>query len=235
MDKNVITPRNRGTDVPQAHGAADSDTVSTQRRKLIKVSAVAVPAIMTLRSGAAAAVGSMNGCIHRDAARAAIELDDDDRVLGDDPLEPAHDEWARVTGKAGKKVTAKVEGTVGVYYGILLMDLSFAYYDSNGIPVTGDGEINQIENGDAINFYCVLKSNVWECLTEAGTTLLVPAGVDIDGGKDVGLLIYVATTTEDGIIGTTYYPKVARVQDVNASPITESCLCSMDPDFSQLV
>ena len=233
MDSTV--PGNTGADGKQTEIPA----VSSRRRKLIKASAIAVPAIMTLRSGAVAAAASLNGCIERDAGRAALESVD--TVLGDNLNEPAHDEWVRVTGKAGRVVTATVNGTAGVYYGVLITDFSFAYYDSTGVFIDpglpgSTGRINQIENGDAVNFYCVNQGGVWECVDEGGGPVIpaVPVNVDIDAGKDVGLLVYVATTLDGDILGHTYYPKVAIVQDVDASPITGSCLCSVDPDFNIL-
>lgn len=215
-------------------GVVVTKDISRQRRKIIKASAAVVPAIMTLRSGAAAAAGSLTGCVDRDAARAAGETVD--TVLGDNSNEPAHDEWARVPGKTGRKIIT--QGTQDVYYGILLKNLSFAYYDSTGSLIdNNNGTLNKIRNGNVVNFYCVLKSSVWECLDEDGYPLSppVPQGVDIDAGKDVGLLVYVGTAVGGGISGSTYYPKIAIVSDATASPITASCLCSMDPDFDLIV
>jgi hypothetical protein len=216
-----------------AGGETLNKDISRQRRKIIKASAAIVPAIMTIRSGAAAAMTSLNMCVERDKARAAGETVD--TVLGDNSNDPAHDEWARVPGKAGRKVTS--QGTQDVYYGICLTDLSFAYYDSTGSPVDNTGELNRIQKGDVVNFYCVLKSSVWECLGEDGNPLSppVPVGVDINAGKDVGLLVYVGTAVGGGISGSTYYPRIAIVSDATASPITASCLCSMDPDFDLIV
>ena len=45
---------------PQAGEVAVDTAVSAHRRKIIKASAAIVPAIMTIRSGAAAAVTSLN-------------------------------------------------------------------------------------------------------------------------------------------------------------------------------
>jgi hypothetical protein len=219
-----------------AGGETLNKDISRQRRKIIKASAAIVPAIMTIRSGAAAAMTSLNMCVERDKARAAGETVD--TVLGDTSNDPAHDEWARVPGKAGVKINATVSSTPGVYYGVLMPNLSFAYYDSDGTLETNNGTINQIENGVVeFNFYCVLKSSVWECLGEDGYPLSppVPVGVDIDAGKDVGLLVYVGTAVGGGISGSTYYPRIAIVSDATASPITASCLCSMDPDFDLIV
>ena len=114
-----------------AGGEAVNKDISRQRRKIIKASAAVVPAIMTLRSGAAAAAGSLTGCVDRDKARAAGETVD--TVLGDNSNDPAHDEWARVPGKAGRKIIT--QGTQDVYYGVLLKDLSFAYFHLIPFPL----------------------------------------------------------------------------------------------------
>ncbi|MDB4409865.1 hypothetical protein N9235_03555 [Gammaproteobacteria bacterium] len=216
-----------------AGGETVNKDISRHRRKIIKASAAVVPAIMTLRSGAAAAAGSLNGCIDRDSERAAGESVD--TVLGDNSNDPAHDEWARVPGKTGVKVIA--QGTQDVYYGVLLTDLLFAYYDSTGSLVNNPGTLTLIENGVVeFNFYCVLKSSVWECLGDDGNpvTTTVPS-TGLDAGKDVGLLVYVGKAVGGGISGSSYFPKIAIVSDATASPITASCLCSMDPDFDLIV
>ena len=59
------------------------------RRKIIKASAAVVPAIMTIRSGAAVAMTSINQCEERDAARAAL-LPESQYAVGDP------DEWVRM-------------------------------------------------------------------------------------------------------------------------------------------
>ena len=244
MDKNVIPPKIRETDIPQVHETADSDTVSTQRRKLIRASAAAVPAIMTLRSGAAAAAAaaSINGCIERDAARAALELGREDNVLGDSLDEADHDGWVRIVGKAGRKliVNAGNSSTVTVYYCIKNEDISKGWddiagwncYDDKFKPVNS----NSLKNhwNDATNFYCVNKAGVWECVDESRnlvTPTILPA--DIDKGKDVYLLVYVQSF-EGEITGATHYPNIALINDQAASPIGGSCLCSVDPNFNIL-
>jgi len=63
--------------------------VSGKRRKFIKASAAVVPAIMTIRSGAAVAMTSINQCEERDAARAAL-LPESQYAVGDP------DEWVRM-------------------------------------------------------------------------------------------------------------------------------------------
>ena len=73
---------------PQTGNVAEKD-VSEHRRKIIKASAAVVPAIMTIRSGAAVAMTSINQCEERDAARAAL-LPESEYAVGDP------DEWVRM-------------------------------------------------------------------------------------------------------------------------------------------
>ena len=243
MDNNVIPPKNRETDIPQTHETTDSDTVSTQRRKLIRASAAAVPAIMTLRSGAAAAAAaaSINGCIERDAARAAIELGPEDNVLGDSLDEADHDGWVRIVGKAGRKLIVNTGNSSKVYYCIKNLDISKGWddiagwncYDYKFKPVNS----NSLKNdwNDATNFYCVNKAGVWECVDE-NRNLVTPTilSADIDAGKDVYLLVYVQSFEGELTGEAAHYPNIALIDDQVASPIGGSCLCSVDPNFNIL-
>ena len=163
--------------------------VSEQRRKLIRASAAAVPAIMTLRSGAAAAMTSINQCIDEDAAR-ATQISENRLVWGDSTDEPlsALDEWARVKGK-------KVTKGQSTYYCVQNMSGAWECYDSEGKPPPG----NSLQDGE------------------------------IEAGMDVYLLAYVDTASG----GYTWYPqKVLAVNDQAASPITGSCLTSVNPDVN---
>ena len=74
--------------------------ISRHRRKIIKASAAVVPAIMTLRSGAAAAMASTYNCTARDNKLAQEEITTpEDYVLeASDGILP-HDHWVRVPGK----------------------------------------------------------------------------------------------------------------------------------------
>ena len=71
----------------QAGEVAVDKAVSEHRRKIIKASAAIVPAIMTIRSGAAVAMTSINYCVERDAALPAATS-----------VVSAPDEMARVYG-----------------------------------------------------------------------------------------------------------------------------------------
>jgi hypothetical protein len=244
MDKDTIPPGSSEMDIQPAEGAAVNDTVSAKRRRLIRASAAAVPVIMTLRSGAALAVTSLHACIERDAKRAALELGPEDQVFGDDPSETPHDEWVRVGGKAGKKVTltSGQSGNQTIWYCIRNADSFAAWddiqgwdcYDESGSLLGNNNVIQSTAWDAATNFYCVNKAGIWECVDESGgpVTPTIPAA-GIDAGKDVFLLLYV--TSYDGeITGATYYPHIALIQDQGATPIGGSCLASVSPNFNIL-
>lgn len=244
MDRDMIPPKNRETNINQANETTGSDTVSTQRRKLIRASAAVVPAIMTLRSGAAAAAAaaSINGCIQRDAERAALELGPEDNVLGDSLDEAAHDQWVRIPGKAGRKliVSSGNSSITSVYYCIKNEDISRGWDDIGGWNCYNDDsksvKVDSLKNywNDATDFYCVNKAGVWECV-DGSRNLVKPTilATDIDAGKDVNLLVYV-TSFEGEITGAAHYPNIALINDQAASPIGGSCLCSVDPNFNLL-
>lgn len=240
MYKDSLPPRHNDADISLAEERAARDIVSAQRRRLIRASAAAVPVIMTLRSGAAAAT-SLHDCIERDASRARTELGPEDQVLGDDPGETALDEWVRVVGKAGRKVVKTSGNTPTTWYCIRNKDSSAAWddlngwdcYDEDSKPVNTSSNLKNYWQY-ATNFYCVNKAGGWDCVDERGAPVTPTVSPDnITKGKDVYLLVYVGSF--DGqITGTTYYPKIAMVGDVSASPITGSCLCSVDPNFNIL-
>ena len=110
MDKDTISPRNSNTQdssITEANKDATKTTaVSTRRRRLIKASAAAVPAIMTLRSGAALALTSLD-CRDRESARA----------FAADNLTYTPDEWVRVPGIPGDRVCISNDtGPADCYY-----------------------------------------------------------------------------------------------------------------------
>jgi len=169
-------------------GSVATKKISEHRRKIIKASAAAVPAIMTLRSGAAAAMTSINQCI-TDDAKNGYSIPENKKVWGDSSDERlgALDEWARVKGK-------KVTKGQSTYYCVQNMSGAWECYDSDGRRPPGDSlHDDEIERD----------------------------------GMDVYLLAYVDTVSG----GYTWYPqRVLVVKDQAASPITGSCLTSMNPD-----
>lgn len=246
MDKETLAPNN-DTKISQAEEGAASDTVSARRRRFIRASA-AVPVIMTLRSGAAAAAVSMD-CRDNDANRALA--DPPDSVLGDVSGEPAHDEWLRIFANIGKKVSAKVNGTQGLYYIVETNSATepFDYFDSAGNPVTGNGQINQINNGTQTVCYYV-EQNGWECTVDEGVvggctpascTTMLPTGplttaltasLETNEYKVVQLLVSASWTADGQTAFLTYYPQMPVANDYIGAPITDSCWCSVSPDFT---
>ena len=242
MDKDTLPQHKLANNNPAAEGSAPADTVSARRRKLIRASAAAVPAIMTLRTGSAAAIASIHGCIERDAAEARVTLGPEDNVYGDDPSEATHDQWARVVGRAGCKVTisAGSSDNTTVLYCIRNTvstpnwdDIEgWDCYDSSYNQVNNNSIKNKWDTADKLKFYSVNETTGWKHINEVGQDMVpeptIPASA-LNDGRDVLLLLYVATY-EGEIIGGTYYPRIAAVSDQVASPITDSCLCSVDPN-----
>jgi len=231
-DKNVVSPRSQEAEIVPA-STTPREGISTQRRKLVKASAAALPAIMTLRSGAAAAVTSMHACIEEDAQR-AIAQGPLDNVLGDAAGDAAHDEWLRVIGKAGRWI----KGSGSVNYFAIRTETAAAkpwddrtgwtFYDKHGNPLNNTNPISNAEWTAATNFFCVDKGSSWECVQEGGTGFMptVPvSGTNISAGVDVQLLVYVQSM--DGqITSATYYPSTLDQMGTN---ITNSCWCSVNP------
>jgi len=178
------------TDVSRAGEVAGEKAVSEHRRKLIKASAAVVPAVMTLHSGAAVALTSIQQCIAGDAATAAI--DPPELVWGDTEGEGPLDEWTRVKGK-------EVEKQNTTYYCVKNNSNAWECYDSNGDAPPGNG--NSLQDSE------------------------------IEAGTDVYLLAYVDTEAD----AYTWYPKSLSLEVSTATPITGSCLCSVNPDISDLV
>jgi len=193
--------------------AAPDRAISEHRRKIIKASAAVVPAIMTIRSGAAAAMTSINLCEVKDAARANL-LPESKRVLGDSVDESALDEWTRIKGK-------QVSHGNTTYYCAQNMSGAWECYDKDGNPPPGIPLTNPSANAAANTSANASGSLPGNSLTEA----------KIDAGKDVYLMAYVDTTAG----GYTWYPqKIMVVRDQAASPLTGSCLCSVNPDMCDI-
>lgn len=119
--------------------AAESDAVSGQRRKLVKATAAAVPAIMTLRSGAAMAVTSMTTCPTENALQAALEQPPGEMPVPS--LDP--DDWVRVRGR-------KVTHGNDTYY-CVETNRVWECFDVNGIQVANPG-IVAVATNPAANY-----------------------------------------------------------------------------------
>jgi len=187
----------------QAGEAAVDKAVSEHRRKIIKASAAVVPAIMTIRSGAAVAMTSINQCEARDAASAAL-LPESEGVAGDP------DEWVRMEALEVKVVVNDPKDPPTTLYGI----------PDNGV-VPG-----------SINNYTVWydeDGNTRESKMPYKEYVDVVKKKEFDAGKIVFLLCYVDTASGH----YSWYPqKPVAIMDVSASAITASCLCSVNPDFT---
>ena len=242
MDKDTLPQHNRTANHPDAEGSATPDTVSARRRKLIRASAAVVPAIMTLRSGSAAAVASIHGCIERDALMARATLGEEDQVYGDDlAAEPTHDQWARVLGKACMLVTInRANGGIDQLYCIrnskTVADWysydNWNLYDTNGSQINNNSFKSKWDAAERVIYYSVHDIGGWKHINLYGQDMSPTPPIkvsDLEKGRDVYLLMYVAS--HDGeILGGTYYPRVQALGDQVASPITDSCLCSVDPN-----
>ena len=126
-----------------AGGETVNKDISRQRRKIIKASAAVVPAIMTIRSGAAAAaMTSLHACVDKDAARSAAKV-----------VYEAPDEWVRV---AGMEVTYKDNSTSTTTYiklygipndGVVpgIPDNYTDWYDENGSTTDAKGKPYEVK------------------------------------------------------------------------------------------
>ena len=188
-----------------ARSVADKP-ISHQRRKLIKASAAAVPAVMTLRSGAAAAMGSTYHCTARDNKLAMAEINDtSDLALEVTPDFP-HDHWVRVWGK---RVTKNVAGgnTITIY----------CTMTGPGGPSPADAW--QCFNEDGTEF----TGNLAAATIQGGDDVALLAFLDFDEyGNDTG----------DPVL---YYPIIQTVTpwppNGGRSPLTGSCLSSIHPNL----
>ena len=181
--------------------------VSEHRRKIIKASAAAVPAIMTLRSGAAAAMASTYNCTARDNKAALNENTAPDYVL-EGNLAGNHDQWLRVTGK---KVT-KIEQPAGTEKVI--------YCVRTGAGGPGNPASDwQCFNEDGTEYTGITPGDLDNAVD---VSLLVYLHFD-EYGDDTG---------EPAL----YYPIIQTVQQAppGYSPLTGSCLASIHPNLDLL-
>ena len=197
MDERLADGQSQASDI------APDKTVSEHRRKIIKASAAVVPAIMTIRSGAAVAMTSLNQCEERDAANAAL-LPESQYVVGDP------DEWVRMEAWEVKVVVDNPNDPPVVVYGVP---------DNGVVP-------SQLSNYDV---WYDLDGHTKSSRAPYKEYTDVVKQKEFDAGKRVYLLCYV-----DAASGSyNWYPQTPVASlDVSASPITGSCLCSVNPDFT---
>jgi len=185
--------------------AVDGD-VSQHRRKIIKASAAALPAIMTLRSGAAAAMASTYNCTARDNKLAQEEITTpEDYVLEaiDDIL--PHDHWVRVPGK---RVPTKDQNVEIIVYcvetgsGGSTNSPTWQCFKEDGSDYGGNLNAQTIGRGEDVALLAFLNFN--------------------DYGDDTG---------ENAL----FYPiKTVQPAPPGYSPLTGSCLASIHPNLNLL-
>jgi len=212
--------------------AADK-AVFEHRRKIIKASVVAVPAIMTLRSGAAAAMASAYQCFNHGPDTNNIDL-----VLGDDENDPPHDEWSRMEAIPACLITGNNSKT---YCGVKnansswteAQDWDWWFIDENHGLTQAPSTSGNIKNGWANKtaLYCIAGSanEPTVCWDERGANITSSIPVAILAKIEasdilVGLLVYY--NPDNSVL--TYYP-MERGESLAVQPITESCLCSINP------
>ena len=186
--------------------------VSEHRRKIIKASAAAVPAIMTLRSGAAAAMASTYNCTARDNKAALNENTAPDYVLeASDGILP-HDHWVRVPGK-------RLELEVNPPGGGNTTTTTIVY-----CVETGSGGLPQ--------------SPTWQCFNEDGSDFDGKLNKNtIEAGDDVALLAFLKFNDygDDSGDAALFYPiKTVQPAPPGYSPLTGSCLASIHPNLNLL-
>lgn len=228
--------------------AAKAGDLSRQRRKLIKASAAAVPAIMTLRSGSVAAMASVYQCLnHPGADPTSVDpvLGDGKDIDGNDIIEPPHDEWLRVAAKPGKICTYEQGGKTVTYYCLRVNGTTYlwddiegweGYYDIDKSPKTGiqlrDKDKFMAAWPDAVDFYCLnVESGSTEDMVfineynETVTPTILSDYIDASSTL-VLLLCYFNPDTNEVFC----YP----AEQGEAMLVTGSCLCSINPSYQIL-
>lgn len=206
MDKDILPAGNSETDSSPADVEVAVDTVSGRRRRLIKASAAAVPAVMTLRSGAAAAMVSTYDCTKRDNT---LALEGVDQILEASDGVLVHDHWLRVPGK---KVLANPPGggnaTTIVYCvetgsGGSPSSPTWQCFNEDGTDYAGNLSASAIDRGDNVALLAYLNFDEY--------------------GNDSG---------EPAL----FYPVIQTVQPAppGYSPLTGSCLSSIHPNLNIL-
>jgi len=192
---------------------ADRETlnkdISRQRRKIIKASAAVVPAIVTIRSGAAvAAMTSLHACVERDAAR----------IPSAAMVKDAPDEWVRVAGLQIKSQGRDLFGVPTDGFDSLTdngtTDDYTDWYDRNG---------SMYKNNNSQQPYVDHVSN--KEIAEDGVRVWLLVHVDIDPENNQNNEFFM-------------YPKDATLMSdqmsMDGSQITASCMCSVDPNFTMV-
>jgi hypothetical protein len=143
-----------------AGGKTVNKDISTHRRKIIKASAAAIPAIMTLRSGAVAAMASTYDCTVRDN-KAAMNEAPDYVLEASDGILP-HDHWVRVPGK---RVPTKDNSVDIIVYcvetgsGGSPSSRTWQCFNEDGTDFEGNLSVPTINGGDDVALLAFLNFN----------------------------------------------------------------------------
>ena len=188
-----------------AGGEMVNKDISRQRRKIIKASAAVVPAIMTLRSGAAAAMASTYNCTARDN-KAALNETPDYVLEASEGILP-HDHWVRVPGK---KVEAPGGGSTPTFVycvetgsGGSQASPTWQCFNEDGTDFQGNLSAQTINRGEDVALLAFLNFNEY--------------------GDDSGEAAYFYPMIQ-----------TVQPAPPGYSPLTGSCLASIHPNLNLL-
>lgn len=231
------------------HAKTNASGLSNQRRKIIKASAASIPAIMTLRSGAAAAMTSASQCLARTDTpiNTTSDLGGVDPILGDAETDDLSlDRLLRVAAKPGMMTTyvARSNHKQKTYYFIRKdepywpwTDLEgWLIYNKNGELLSerkrkkrlGDNKFMDAWENKSTAFYGVDSHDglifVEESAIPVALALPLPGAVITDMMNSTTMVFLVAYYDEfTGEI--THWP----MPKGEALVINGSCLASIDP------
>ena len=222
---------------------AKASDLSSQRRKLIKASAAVVPAIMTLRSGAAAAMtSSANRCLTNPDTpiNTTSEVGGIEPVLGDNEVVPPLDEWLRVTAKPGMLIRyATGNSSEKPYYLTRKDNTSFGWDNLDGwlIYDKDGGERDNLRNKE--NFITAWNNRVafygvdsypgsMVFINNSGDPVNPPVPELVSSYMTISTtLVYLLAYYDPDTGVITYYP----MPQGEALLVTGSCLVSINPAF----
>ena len=236
-DKDAVNTLDTRKGIGSTAGRVVGKSVSHQRRKVIKASAAAIPAIMTLRSGSVAAMASVYQCLNHPG----VDTTNIDPVLGDglnvdgyEVVEPSHDEMVRLEMKPiliiqGNKAYWAIRNEDGYSWNKPLGWTWFTEKNDGSLKTIDPSKNNNIEKGWDIRItcYCTLDDPM-VCIAETGSILSLPlpeAFIQIikDSIFTTKNMAYFDQNT--GLLIP--YP----LEPGDALPLTGSCLCSINPDY----
>jgi hypothetical protein len=206
-----------------------------------------VPALMTLRSGAAAALSSAYQCLAREDTpiNTNSDLGGIDPVLGDEQNEEL-DRWLRVAAWPAMMITYTPGNSNNPkpYYFIRKEDPIWPWtdiegwliYDKDGSLVGAGQRRHILEDSDFINewtnnavaFYGIYSRDGLELVEESEIPVALAYPVPESVVRDMrnsSTMVYLLAYYDEGSGAISYYP----MPPGDALLITGSCLCSIDP------